>query len=206
MLSRSSLTFHANYADTASGTADRYLNPTMPLPIQAALALFLTSCVVFDLAVRRIPNYLSASAILLGLLVNAYYFGIAGFSAGLAGMFLMVGLLLAPFASGGIGAGDVKMMAAVGALVGPRLAVVALLSGMMLGGVVAVLHLARIGRLTEKLEIIRTGIVTAVVARSLGPLRLSADAPDAVALPYGVPLALGTVAAMILSQIGRQAS
>jgi len=103
-----------------------------------------------------------------------------------------------PFALGGIGGGDVKMMGAIGALLGPRFAVASLAVGMVLGGVVMVVHLARCGRLREKLARTRTMLVDAASAHSVDPLRVTATAPDAVALPYSVPLGLGALGVLVL--------
>jgi prepilin peptidase CpaA len=178
----------------------------MPLLLHATVVLFLTACVVWDLGARRIPNVLSLSAAVVGLTLNGFYFGVAGLGHSLLGVSLMVALLLAPFAAGGIGAGDVKMMGAVGALLGPTLALAALLAGMLMGGVIAALHLMRLGLLLERLQVIRDALVAAVLARSVEPLRMSSAAANAITLPYGVPLALGTLATMIAAALGSHAS
>ena len=112
-------------------------------------------------------------------------------------MGLMVILLLPPFALGGIGGGDVKMMAAVGALCGPRFALTSLMAGLGIGGVVMLWHLARIGRLRRTLVRLRAMLAGALSTRSLQPLRVSATEPGAVSLPYSIPLALGTLIALL---------
>ena len=81
--------------------------------------------------------------------------GTAGLLDSLAGLGVTVGVLLWPFAMGGIGGGDVKMMGAIGALLGPRLSLMGLGAGVILGGAAMVWHLARQGRLREKLMGIR---------------------------------------------------
>jgi prepilin peptidase CpaA len=169
----------------------------LPSPILAAALVLVTVCVVTDVRARRIPNAISAPAMLLGALLNAEYFGLAGFASSLVGIGVAVLVLFLPFALGGIGAGDVKMMAAVGALLGMRLMLVSLLIGMLFGGVVMVAHLARVGRLREKLVATGRMVAIAAMSRSVGALRLSAAAPEAVALPYSIPLALGTVAVLV---------
>jgi prepilin peptidase CpaA len=118
--------------------------------------------------------------------------------ASLAGLVVAIALLIFPFAMGGIGAGDVKMMGAIGAMLGPQLAVRSLVAGMILGGIVMLAHLARVGRLREKLGATIRMVWAAVVTRSLTPLRKPAEVPDALALPYSVPLGLGTLLAFWL--------
>lgn len=170
----------------------------MPSSITATLLLFLAAAVIADLRSRRIPNLLSGPALVIGLTLQALHFGMPGLLGGLAGAALMLAILLLPFALGGIGGGDVKMMTAVGALAGPQLAVFSLAAGMMLGGVVMAIHLARLGRLRTTLAATATMCATAVLAGSVAPLRRRPGTTDTVALPYSVPLGLGTLAALLL--------
>jgi prepilin peptidase CpaA len=169
----------------------------MPRPIIATLLIFVVLCWATDVRARRIPNVASGAALLVGAGLNWLYFGLAGLGASLLGLLAAAGVLLGPFALGGIGAGDVKMMGAVGALLGPRLALLGLLVGMAIGGVIMAAHLARCGRLREKLTATRLMVSTAAGTRSAVPLRISADEPNAVTLPYSVPLGLGAIAALL---------
>jgi len=170
----------------------------LPAPLFATVLAFVALCVVSDLRTRRIPNALTGPAILAGAVLNVLYGGRAGFTASLTGLGMGVGILLAPFAAGGIGGGDVKMMGAVGALLGPQRTVVSLATGLVLGGLVMIVHLARQGRLREKLVATAIMIGGAATACSVEPLKVSADTPGAVSLPYSVPLGLGTLTALVL--------
>src|SRR5712692_4116385 len=175
----------------------------MPTVIAATAAVFVALCVGVDVRSRRIPNAISAPGMLLGIALNTAYRGGAGVVASLSGLVLTVGVLLWPFAMGGIGGGDVKMMGAVGALLGPRLALMGLSMGMIMGGGLMVWHLARRGRLREKVTATATMFQAAAMTRSLSPLRVSAADPGAIALPYSVPLGLGTLAVVALRGTGR---
>ena len=172
-----------------------------PALLVCTTLVFVAACIVIDVRERRIPNALSGPAILLGLAMNGLLFGSSGMIAGLAGFGLALAILIVPFALGGIGAGDVKMMGAVGALLGPRLVFTGLLAGMILGGSVMAIHLARRSRFGEKMSNLRTMITNAVLARSVAPLRVSTEAADAVTLPYSVPLGLGIAGAICVSVI-----
>src|SRR2546425_12360385 len=92
----------------------------------ATVVIFVALCVIVDVRTRRIPNAISGAAMLLGVTLNTAYLGTAGLFDSLAGLGITVGVLLWPFAMGGIGGGDVKMMGAIGALLGPRLALMGL--------------------------------------------------------------------------------
>ena len=171
----------------------------MPFLIVATLVVFVALCVVTDVWMRRIPNAISGPAMVLGITLNTAYMGSAGLLQSLSGLGIVIGVLLWPFAMGGIGGGDVKMMGAMGALLGPRLALMGLAAGMILGGAAMVWHLTRQGRLREKVRATALMFQAAAMTRSLDPLRVSAADQGAVALPYSVPLGLGTLAALIFA-------
>jgi prepilin peptidase CpaA len=172
----------------------------MPLAMLLTLAIFIAACMIVDVRSRRIPNAVSGTAILVGLALNTAYFGMHGLLTSLAGCAAAIAVLFVPFALGGIGAGDVKMMGAVGAFLGPRLAITGLLVGMLIGGLIMVVHLARQGRLREKLSATAAMVTGALATGSLTPLQRSAAEPGAIALPYSVPLGLGTMAVVAVCE------
>jgi prepilin peptidase CpaA len=165
----------------------------------AVTVVFVVACMVSDVRTRTIPNVFSATAMVAGITLNWLTKGPAGALSSVGGLAILMAILLPPFALGGIGAGDVKMMGAVGALLGPPLGLASLLTGMLLGGVVTGIHLARRARLREKLIATAMMVGAAVRQQSVTPLRLSDAAPDAITLPYGVPLGLGTLLTVAVS-------
>jgi len=168
----------------------------VPQSIAVLTVLFVAACSVTDLRTRRIPNVLSFGAIAAGVLLNCLLRGPLGAVSSLAGLLLTVGVLLGPFSLGGLGGGDVKMMGAVGALLGPAAALSGLAIGVMCGGLIAVAYLVRLGRLREILAATQRMFTGAVLTHSLTPLRI--PAVQTVTLPYSVPLGLGTVASLLL--------
>ena len=168
-------------------------------PTIAATLVFVALCVVSDVRTRRIPNLLSGVGMAVGLVLNGIYFGSQGLLASGGGLLVTVALLLFPFAMGGIGGGDVKMMGAIGALLGPYAGFVTLLVGLVFGGVIMGVHLARERRLGQTLLAVCTMTSASILGRSLDPLRVSAAQPGAVTLPYSVPLGLGTIAVLATS-------
>ncbi len=175
----------------------------LPRIIVLAVLIFVGTCVAVDIRMRRIPNVLSGPALLAGILLNAFYFGISGLWWSVVGAAVTMAALLWPFAMGGVGAGDVKMMGAVGAFLGMRLALAGLLAGMVLGGLIMGAHLFRVGRLGEKLSATWQMFAVAAATQSLRPLHVSLSQPDAVALPYSVPLALGTASVLAAQAVLR---
>lgn len=171
--------------------------------ILVATLLFVALCVASDVRTLRIPNLLTGPTMLLGLSLNAWQSGWSGLQTSITGCVAAMILLFAPFALGGVGAGDVKMMGAVGALLGPNLVLESLLFGLALGGVFAIVQLARRRRLREKLAATGRMLTNAILAGSIEPLKLSSTSPNAVALPYSLPLGLGTAGVIALTVVGK---
>ena len=171
----------------------------IPQPTIAVTLAFVALCVSSDVRARRIPNLLCGIGAVTGVALNGIYFGLPGLLASGAGLLAAVVLLLFPFAMGGIGGGDVKMMGAIGALLGPYAGFVTLLAGLAFGGAIMGVHLARQRRLGQTLLTVYTMVSASVLGRSLDPLRVSAALPGAITLPYSAPLGLGTIAVLATS-------
>lgn len=105
--------------------------------IVVALALLLVLAVCTDLVTSRIPNWLTFSAMGVALVSHAWLGGISEVFVSLAGFATGLGLFVIPYAFRGMGAGDVKLMAAIGAMIGPYDVFVSGLLATMVGGAYA---------------------------------------------------------------------
>jgi len=167
-------------------------------PFTASGAIVTVSvCVATDLATRRIPNTVTWSAMLAGTALNTAMHGSTGFVSALSGLLLGLMILIPPFAVGGIGGGDVKMMGSVGAFVGPWPLLISLITGLVFGGIVAAIAAARRGRFVETLTRAWVMVRDALLTRSAEPLKAPGKLPGQIILPYSVPLALGTVTTVL---------
>jgi prepilin peptidase CpaA len=158
------------------------------------LAAGLAAATATDLRSRRIPNELTAvmAASGLGLSVT----GVSGVStaASLAGLVLGLLLMLPGYWLGATGAGDVKLMAAVGAIVGPPLVLSAFVCTSLAGGVLAVIVAVRRKRLGATL--VQTGRL--VAAPGSAPQEMKA-AGAASRFAYGPAIAIGSLVAVLMS-------
>lgn len=101
--------------------------------IAAALLVAVTT----DLIARRIPNWLVFPLMACGLTVQTLQKGWSGCIGSLEGIFLIVLLYSIPYLAGGLGAGDVKLLAAIAAWVGPHQAFFAFVAASIAGGMIA---------------------------------------------------------------------
>lgn len=167
------------------------MNPgTASLVALAALAAW------WDIRTRRIPNALTFTGFLVALAIRA----LGGFdevTAGLLGALLAFGLSLPLFALHGLGAGDVKLLTACGAFLGPRRLLAALLITALVGGLLAVAAVIRQGAVVQTLRNCRD-----IVLAAFSPVRRAGlptlSSPGAITVPYGVAIAVGTLAAWFM--------
>lgn len=169
------------------------------LPMQPYLALPLVLALWIgwrDLMTRRIPNYLTLGAALGGLAFQSAVYGWSGLSHGGLGLVLGFSLLFLPYLLGGLGAGDVKALAAVGAWLGPVLVFYLFVYMTICGALMALGMLCWQGRLRSRLRQGHAALVNwaRCLFYGLKPLAPAASRPTpGDSIPYGTALALGMV-------------
>ena len=168
--------------------------------IFATVALSLAVASVIDLRSQRIPNALTIPTALAALAYHLLIHGPGGLWASLSGLGLGFGLMLAPYLFRVMGGGDVKLMAAVGAWVGPQVVLVAFLLTSLAGGLYA---LALLARRSDVLRGVFTPLRAALYATcATGEFHYqpaptsSMGTPGLPKLCYGLAIAVGTLAAM----------
>ena len=156
------------------------------------LAAGVTAATVIDLRTRRIPNALTASMTGIGIALAAT--GVSGVpvAGAFLGFAIGLALMLPGYAFGATGAGDVKLMAAVGAIVGPGLVVVAFLCTVLAGGVLAVVVAIRRRRLSA--TIAATGKLIGAGGR-----QQIQTATASSRFAYGPAIAAGSVIATLIA-------
>lgn len=129
-----------------------------------------------DLTSRRIYNWLTLPAAAVGLLIHAVLPGTPWW-AGIAGLALVGIPYLILYATKIMGAGDVKLMMAVGALGGPELAAVVGVLAVVLGGLFSFAALVAAARLSDVMRVLRPG----------------ADPSESLKIPYGIAIAIASL-------------
>lgn len=168
--------------------------------IAVALVVLAASAAAFDLGTRRIPNYLTVTGLAAALLLRAAGGG-EMLLAGLGGAALALGLSFPLFAAGGLGGGDVKLLVAVGAFLGPGRLMIALLATALVGGVMAfgaALRRRAVGATFRGVGLVVRGAAMRLFLPGRPHTMPSLSTPGAIAVPYGVAIAAGAVAGLFL--------
>jgi prepilin peptidase CpaA len=164
--------------------------PAVSNPAFATLVVGALAAAVVDIRTRRIPNELNAAIACIGL--GFAVTGVSGLTvwASIGGLALGLALMMPGHLLGATGAGDVKLMAAVGSVVGPATVVSAFVFTAVAGGVLAVAVAARRRQLTATIARTRQLIAApSDVRHEIGA------ASSARRFAYGPAIAIGSVLA-----------
>jgi len=160
------------------------------------VSVVLVVAAVIDGLKLKVPNWITFPMILSGWLYSMAFFGWPGLAWSLIGTAVGLALLLPAYAIGGMGAGDVKLLAGVGAWVWGTITFYAFCVSAILGGVIA-LGMVVYRRQWGKHQNQFMGIVNEILVLR-DPNALAAIAADRkssmLLLPYGIPIAIGTIA------------
>lgn len=167
------------------------MSPNWELPF--LIGLFTLLAAIVDLRIRRVPNYLTVPAAVLGLAYHSlapngsgFLFAISGFAVGFA-------ILLLPWILGGGGMGDVKLLAALGVWLGPVLILVAFAGSALFAAVMALMviffNTLQHGLMSSQQKYLAAGIPGQVPTDHETALN---QAKKRRVVPFAVPVALST--------------
>lgn len=170
--------------------------------LKAFLGGILIIAAVTDIRSQRIPNTLTYTSMVFALIFHVQGSGLHGLLFSLAGLALGLAFFMLPYLMGGMGAGDVKLLGAVGAFLGPRGVFEATLCAAIVGGIYALIIL-----------LIKHKDCRELVARYTTTLKIFAATGELYTIPagenekqpklcYGVAIALGTLIAIYLQTTG----
>ena len=156
-----------------------------------SIFIIATGCIITDLLYQRIPNMITLPTMLLALLYHTMQSGWAGLMTSMIGLLLGMALLLIPYIMGGMGAGDVKMLGAMGALVGPYGVIDIIIYASLAGGFYVLLLVLfnrqfRTKSITRYWTLLKTYFFSRQIV--IGELSIAHNGPK---LCYGIAIAIG---------------
>ena len=146
-----------------------------------------------DLRTRKIPNWLTVPAFILGVGMRTVLGGWPGTKSSLEGTGLALVILLPLVLMRALGAGDWKLMGAVGSFLGPILFLFVLLGSIFVSGLMAIVEMTRTQRVRETFHNLFV-LVRGFISFGLRTNReISLDNPRLLKLPFGVAVAISTL-------------
>jgi prepilin peptidase CpaA len=158
---------------------------------------------ITDVRDRRIPNRITYPAMIAGLALQIASSGWHGIVQSLAGGLLFGGVFFLFYMVRAMGAGDVKLAAALGCIIGPASSWQVMFFTAVAGGALAIIVMVATGRVLRTLR----STLAVVGFHALHGLRthpvVNLDNPSAVRLPYGLAFAAGTLYWAVFAHLWR---
>src|SRR5215207_7542735 len=165
----------------------------------ALALLFIPMAIIIiymDVRYRRIPNKLVLVTLLGGITLNTLFGGTHGLVISVGGFALAFGLMFFLHAFGTMGAGDVKLFAAIGAINGISLVLPTLLVVALTGGVLAIIKMVYSGRAKATMFGVMHFFYGLLPGQTVPRFDIPAD--RSYTLPYAVPICFGSLLAFLL--------
>jgi len=165
------------------------------------LTLFFMTCAAWvDGRTRRIPNWLTVAGFFMGILLHSSSDGLRGTAFALEGAGFGLLILLPLVLLRALGAGDWKLVGALGALVGPEMLWFVLFASVMVAGIMAVVLMIRAKRVRATLRNVWMLIVGFLTLGFQAHPEISLDNPGLLKLPFGVAAAIGTFICFVAAE------
>jgi prepilin peptidase CpaA len=168
----------------------------VPREVAWLVSAILVEAAIIDGRSLRVPNWLTYHFVAGGLIFAFWKGGSALLLTSMAGAAVGLLTLLPLYSIGGMGAGDVKLMAGIGAWIGPWLTLWAFVSSALVGAVMAAGMIVYSGELFRHMAMMH--IIGSEVLTVRNPVvladRAKARKPTMMLLPYGIPIAVGSIA------------
>ena len=171
---------------------------TVPQNIAMALMFFPLALMItyMDIRYRRIPNKLVLVVLLAGLVLNTFFNGLHGLALSLGGFAFAFGLMFFFHVFGTLGAGDVKLFGAIGAISGFSLVLPMLVVVALTGGVLAVCKMIYSGRARATMFGVFQFFYGLLPGQTVPRFDIPAD--RTYTLPYAVPICFGSLISFFL--------
>ena len=145
----------------------------------------------YDVRYRRIPNAFVLATLAAGVAINAIFAGLPGVAASIGGCALAFVLMFALHIFGAMGAGDVKLFAAIGAVTGAPLVLPTFVVVILTGGLLAIVSIVRAGILISTMHRVLQIFVGMLPGWQMPKFAVPLDRKHTI--PYGVAITMGSI-------------
>jgi prepilin peptidase CpaA len=168
------------------------LSPTATL-FEIFLVPLAVLVIYYDVRYRRIPNPFVLATLITGLILNIGLAGVHGLFSSIGGCILAFILMFMLHVFGAMGAGDVKLFAAIGSVVGAHLVIPTLIVVMLTGGLLALVSILRSGVFKATMQRVLRIFVGLLPGWEMPKFSIPTD--RRLTIPYGAAITLGAIIA-----------
>ncbi len=169
------------------------------ITLQAALLLPLAIIIIYyDVRYRRIPNIIVLATLICGLAINIIFGGFAGLLTSLGGFALAFGLMFLLHVFGAMGAGDVKLFAAIGSVIGVKLVLPTFIIIVITGGILAIIQMIRARSVRSTMHNVMMIFFSLLPGWKMPRHALPTE--RRFTIPYGVAIMVGSLISLIVAR------
>jgi prepilin peptidase CpaA len=169
-------------------------------PTAIAFEFFLVPLAVIiiyhDVRYRRIPNPFVLATLITGLILNFSFGGLGGGLNSLGGCVLAFILMFILHVFGAMGAGDVKLFAAIGSVIGAQLVLPTFIVVVLMGGLLALVSILRSGAFKTTMHRVLQIFVGLLPGWQMPKFTVPAD--HRLTIPYGVAITVGAIVSIAI--------
>lgn len=166
--------------------------------IEFILVSSLLISLITDIRKRKILNIVTLPSIFFAFVYYTITLGLEGIIFSGKGLLVGLGLLIIPYLLGGMGAGDVKLMAAIGALMGTSFVFYSFIYTALIGGVIGLVLILKTRGFLKTIKSFYLKITSVVFFRSsLGSMIIPNGKKGSISFPYGVAIVFGTLCTLV---------
>lgn len=166
------------------------------------IALLLPLAIViayYDVRYRRIPNAFVLATLIGGIAINAIFGGFSGVASSVGGCVLAFVLMFMLHIFGAMGAGDVKLFAAIGAVTGSQMVIPTFVVVILTGGLLAVVSMVRSGMVKTTMHRVLQILVGMLPGWQMPKFAVPTDRRHTI--PYGVAITMGSIISVAIFRI-----
>ena len=160
------------------------VNITLLIPLAIIIAYY-------DVRYRRIPNAFVLATLAAGITISAIFGGLPGVASSVGGCVLGFVLMFMLHVFGAMGAGDVKLFAAIGAVTGSQMVIPTFVVVILTGGVLAVVSIIRSGMVKTTMHRVLQILVGMLPGWQMPKFAVPTD--RRLTIPYGVAITMGSI-------------
>jgi prepilin peptidase CpaA len=166
------------------------LSPTATL-FEIFLVPLAVLIIYYDVRYRRIPNPFVLATLITGIILNISLAGTNGAISSIGGCLLAFILMFMLHVFGAMGAGDVKLFAAIGSVVGAHMVIPTLIVVVLMGGLLALVSILRSGAFRTTMHRVLQIFVGLLPGWEMPKFSIPTD--RRLTIPYGAAITLGAI-------------
>src|SRR5207244_2243119 len=158
-----------------------------------AAIICVVAAAIIDVLTQKIPNWFTLPSAFLGVILNFHLCGTKGLSSSIIGLITGFLLLFFVYRLGGMGAGDVKLLCAAGAFLGPKLVFYSFIWMALVGGVLALILIIYNKAFSQTFGNLKILVLSWILRSPSQEANLTLKNQALIKLPYGVAIATGVI-------------